>query len=69
MNEKEATIGPPFVKKHSWIFTNGPYPASFCLFSSFQTNITILQQYVKNVHPVYSIAIRSHDLQNMSLLP
>ena len=42
----------------------------FHLFSSFQTNITILQQRnVKNVHPVYGAGIWTHDLRNMSLLP
>ena len=37
----------------------------------FQTNInTIFQQInVKNVHPVYGAGIRTHNLQNMSLLP
>ena len=42
----------------------------FHLFSSFQTNITILQQiHLKNVHPVYSAGIWTNDLWNMSLLP
>ena len=42
----------------------------FYLFSSFQTNITILQLInVKNVHPVYGTGIQTHDLWNMSLLP
>ena len=53
-------------------FLNGPSPASFSfIFGLFQTNInTILQQInVKNVHPVYSTGIRTHDLQNLSLLP
>ena len=51
---------------------NGPSPASFSfIFGLFQTNInTILQQInVKNVHPVYGTGIRTHDLQNVSLLP
>ena len=50
----------------------GHPPASFSfIFSLFKTNInTILQQIdVKNVHPVYGTGIRTHDLQNMSLLP
>ena len=46
----------------------GPIPASF---SSFQTNITIFTKKCmwKNVHPVYSARIWTHDLQGMSLLP
>ena len=39
----------------------------FLFILSFQANITIL--YVKNVHPVYGAGIRTHNLQNMSLLP
>ena len=48
-----------------------PRPIFRLIFSLFQTNInTILQQInVKNVHPVYSTGIRTHDLQNVSLLP
>ena len=42
----------------------------FHLFSSFQKHITFLQQInVKNVDPVYGARIRTHYLQNMSLLP
>ena len=45
----------------------------FNLFSSLQTNISILtqQNYVKKcyVHPVYGVGIRAHNLRNMSLLP
>ena len=46
-------------------------PASFSfIFGLFQTNInTILHRInVKNVHPVYGTWIRTHDLQNVSLL-
>ena len=44
--------------------------ASFHSFSSFKTNITILQQiYVKNVHPVYRDGNQAHALQYISLLP
>ena len=53
-------------------FLNGPSPASFSfLFGLLQTNInTILQQItVKNVHPVLSAGILSHDLQIVSHLP
>ena len=39
----------------------------FCLFKHI-TNFTT-NRYVKNVHPVYSAGIRTHDLWNMSLLP
>ena len=44
--------------------------ASFSfIFYLFQTRISILIQInVKNVHPVYVAGIRTHDLQNMSLL-
>ena len=44
----------------------------FRLFSSFQTNITILTTNIgmwKNVHPVYGAGIRTHNLWNTSLLP
>ena len=53
-------------------FFNGPSPASFSIiFGLFPTSInTILQQIsVKNVHPVYGTGIRTHDLNNVSLLP
>ena len=43
-----------------------------CLFSVFSNkhHYKIYNQLiVKNVHPVYSAAIRTHDLWNMSLLP
>ena len=40
----------------------------FCLFK--QTSLQLLQQiYVKNVHPVYSTRIQTHNLWNTSLLP
>ena len=55
--------------KFKYFFKNGPSPASFSfIFGLFQTNInTILQQiYVKNVHPVYSTRIRTHDRQDVS---
>ena len=39
-------------------FLNGPTPACFLFFQSFQSNITILQQInVKNMHLVYSAGI------------
>ena len=49
---------------------NGPSPASFSMiFGVFQTNITFLQQNnEKNVHPVQSARIQTHDLWNMSLI-
>ena len=40
----------------------------FCLFSSFQTNNTILTT-VKNVYPVYGAGIQTHDLCKIILLP
>ena len=42
----------------------------FRLFSVFQTNITnFYNKYMwKNAHPVYGAGIRTHDLQDMSLL-
>ena len=47
------------------------YWVNFHLFSFvFSNNITILQQInVKNVHPVYSAGILTHDLWIVSLLP
>ena len=51
---------------------NGPSATSFTfIFGLFQINIKIfLQQInVKNVHPIYDARNRTHDLQNMSLLP
>ena len=62
----------PLNKMSSRHFLNGPTSASFIVyFRSFQINIiTNLQQInVKNVHPVYSARIRTHDLQNMNILP
>ena len=48
---------------------NGSFPASFCLFSSFQTQITInTTNKCENVHPVYGAGIQTHDLWHMSLL-
>ena len=44
----------------------------FDFFSSFQSNIKILTINKCEkcyVHPVYGVGIRTHDLQNMSLLP
>ena len=48
-------------------FKNGATPASFHLFSSFQTHIQILQQIGmwKNVHPVYSTGIQTNDLSTI----
>ena len=42
------------------------------IFGSVQTNITTIftiKLMRKNVHPVYSAGIRTHNLQIMSLLP
>ena len=52
-------------------FKNGPTSASFSfLFSLFKQTIQFLQQInVKNVHPVYSARIRTHDLSTISRLP
>ena len=53
-------------------FLNGPTPAFFIVYFGLfkQTPLQILQQInVKNVHPVYGAGIRTHNLQNMSLLP
>ena len=50
------------------IFKNGPTPASFIIyFRSFQT-LRFLQQYVKNIHPVHSAGIQTHNLLEVSLL-
>ena len=61
----------PFPQGHC-IFLNVPSRASLNLFSVFSNkhHYKIYNQLiVKNVHPVYSAAIRTHDLWNMSLLP
>ena len=44
----------------------------FCLFSVFfkQSSTQVYNKLMrKNVHPVYGIGTRTHDLQNVSLLP
>ena len=52
-------------------FLNWPTPASFHLFLVFPNkHYKFLQQIDgKNVHPVYSAGIRTHNLWNVSLLP
>ena len=54
------------------LFKNGPpQPLLSFIFGLFkQTSLQFLQQIcMKHVHPVYSTGIRTHDLQNMSLIP
>ena len=53
------------------LWKNGPTPASFSfIFGLFKQTLQFLQQiYVKNVHPVYSAGIWTHDLWNVGLLP
>ena len=54
------------------LFKNGPSQASLSfIFGLFQSNINTVFQHinVKNVHPVYSAGIWTHDPQNVSLLP
>ena len=54
------------------LFLKMRHPRSlFHFFGLFQTNInTILQQIKwKNVHPVFGTGIRTHNFQNVSLLP
>ena len=48
-----------------------PRPLLSFIFGLFkQASLQILQQInVKNVNPVYSAGILTHNLQNMSLLP
>ena len=43
----------------------------FGFLSSFQTNITTFNNKVKckNVQPIYSAGVQTHDLLDMSLLP
>ena len=50
---------------------NGPFLASLSfIFGLFKQTLQFLQQInVKNVHPVYSAEIQTHDPQNISLLP
>ena len=52
------------VKVFSIFFKNVPSPASFIVyFRSFQTNFTIFATiYLKNVHPVHSAGIQTHDI-------
>ena len=45
-------------------FLNGPSPACFYLFSSFQTHIKIF-----TTNKVYSAGIQTQNLWNMSVLP
>ena len=49
---------------------NGPFLASFSFIFVFPNKtLQFLQEInVKNVHPVYSAGIRTHDLRKMSLL-
>ena len=50
-------------------FKNGPKLGLFYVhFQSFQLNITMLQQNVKKIHPVYGAWIRPHNLLITSLL-
>ena len=60
-----------FYKILNIFLKNGPTPASFHLFSSFQTHITNFKanRYVKNVHRVYGAGIQTQDLWNVGLLP
>ena len=60
------------IMSYCFLTKSGPSPASFRLFSVFfkQTPIQFLHQInQKNVHPVYGVGIRTHGLQNLSLLP
>ena len=52
----------------SGVIKNGPTPASFSyIFSVFKQTLQFLQQInVKNVHPLYSAGIQTHNLSNMS---
>ena len=51
------------------VFKNGLSLTSF-LFIFHKQTIQFFQPInVKNVHPVYGVGIRTHDLQNMSLIP
>ena len=57
---------PPF--KEPFLFLNGHPRLFFIYFRLFKQPIHFLQLW-KNVHPVYSTGIRTHDIWNMSLLP
>ena len=54
-----------------YFFLNGPTRASFpFIFGLFKQTLQFLQQIdVKNVHPVYSARIWTHNLSNMSHHP
>ena len=48
---------------------NGPYPASFSFIFIFSNKLQFFQGIsVRNVHPVYGAGIRTHVLENTSLL-
>ena len=60
------------IPQPTYVFLNGPTPASFSfIFGLFkQTLLQFLQQInVKNVHPVSSAGIRTHNLLITSFLP
>ena len=64
MYEKRAGIGPYFFKR-----IGHPQPL-FIYFRLFKQTLQFLRQInVKNVHPVFSTGIQTHDLQKVSLLP
>ena len=62
------TLGNQFGQTNFFLKMGHPRPL-FRLFSVFFKQTLQFLQYVKNVHPVYGAGIRTHDLQNMSLLP
>ena len=67
---KWAMTAPNLAKSFSAIFLNGPSPASFSfifVFSNKHYNFYNKDMW-KNVHPVYSAGIQTHNHQNMSLL-
>ena len=47
----------------------GPRPTSFSFIFIFYNISIFTKSMCENVHPVYSVLIRTNDLQNMSLLP
>ena len=70
---KTFAVTDVYLKLHQIFFKkNRPIPASFSfIFGLFQTIqcFTANQCEKCHVHPVYSAGIRTHDHQNMNLLP
>ena len=49
-------------------FENGPFPASCSFIYTIYYNL-YKKINVKNIHPVYGAGFRTHDLQDIRILP